>query len=193
MKNTTSEQLIQCVHRYYPVGLEKEDPRYTNSQESRRLQALLETHSQSSPEWKGFVQRLSSEFPGCSLWDTTVPRHDPCYTCRVSLPGFVMGAARYDSVVCMLSQLAPVYALYASHVDKTKLPERDHWVRFPPFPVDFDTHGRTLSRLIESAFGFTRLDSDLLLLPVRDVVPRTVNFGLGEARLVDCLFTAHRW
>jgi hypothetical protein len=24
-------------------------------------------------------------------------------------------------------------------------------------------------------------------------VPRTANFGLGQAQLIDCLFTRHRW
>lgn len=193
MSDLTAERMLHCAHHYYPAGLEKEDPRYAISEETQRLDAILQQHSQGSLEWKRFVERLSIEFPGCTLWDTTVPRHDPCYTCRVSLPGFVTGAARQDFVVCMLSQLSPVYALYASHVDKTMLSEREYWVRFPPFPSEFAAHEKKLSHLVESTFGFTRLDNDVLFLPVRDVVPRTVNFGLGEARLVDCLFTAHRW
>ncbi len=126
--------------------------------------------------------------------NTTVPWHDPCYECRVSLPGFVTGAPLYDSVVCLLSTLAPVYALHVSHMeDKGPGLPRDHWMRFPPFPTEFQAHEAKLAGLIESTFGFTRLPNDILFFPVPDLVPRTSHRALGEARLIDLLFTEHRW
>jgi hypothetical protein len=112
----------------------------------------------------------------------------------VSQPGFKTGDPRYDSVVCLLSQLVPVYALYASYVEEKGpgLP-RDGWLRFPPFPPEFQEREAKLAGLIESTFGFTRLSNDVLFTPVPDLVPPTANFELGKARLVDCLFTPHRW
>jgi hypothetical protein len=111
----------------------------------------------------------------------------------VSQPGFVTGGPRYDSVICLLSQLAPVYALYASELVKVGSTERTGWFGFPPFPPEFQEREAKLSRLIESTIGFTRLTNDVLLTPVPDLVPRTANHGPGEARLIDCLFTPQRW
>ncbi|HEX8819859.1 MAG TPA: hypothetical protein VF794_08055 [Archangium sp.] len=93
-----------------------------------------------------------------------------------------------------MSQLAPVYALYASHMEEKGpgLP-RDHWLRFPPLPPEFQAHETRLAALIESTFGFTRLPNDVLFTPVPDLVPQTATFGLGKAQLIDCLFTPYRW
>lgn len=63
----------------------------------------------------------------------------------------------------------------------------------PPFPPEFQSHEARLAELIESTFGFTRLTNEILFTPVPDLVPRTVNFGLGEAKLIDCLLTEHRY
>ncbi len=188
----TADALVQLVHRYYPAGLRNDDPRYAASEEGQRLTALVHANVKPSPAWKDFMERLRREFTGCHLWDTTVPHHDPCYSVRVSLPGFVTGAPRYDCIVCLLSQLAPVYALYASHTDKNG-PGRDYWLRFPPFPSEFQAQEAKLAELIESSLGVTRLSNDVLFIPTPDLVPRTANYGPGEAQLIDCLFTWHRW
>ncbi|WP_143195197.1 hypothetical protein [Archangium sp. Cb G35] len=92
-----------------------------------------------------------------------------------------------------MSKLAPVYALYASHTDKNDPGETGHWLRFPPLPPRFQAHEARLATLIESTFGYTHLSNDILFTPVPDLVPRTANFGLGKAQLIDCLFTRHRW
>ena len=190
----TVDALGQLIHRYYPVGIEEYDPRYLASEEAQHLKALLEAHVGGTPAWNAFVQRLREDFANCSIWDMTVPRHDPGYIVRVSLPGFVTGAPLYESVVCLLSKLAPVYALYASHLKENGpgLP-RDHWMRFPPFPAEFQSHEARLAESIESTFGFTRLPEEILCLPVPDLVPWTGRNRLGEARLIDFLFTEYRW
>ncbi len=189
----TADALIQLVHRYYPTGILIDEPQYRASEEAQRLGTLLQATAADTTAWKDFIQQLRREFPDCSIWDMTVPLLDPCYTCRVSLPGFETGAPRYDSVVCLLSQLAPVYALYASHTEKRSPAQRESWLRFPPFPPEFQSHEVRLAGLIESTFGFTRLSNDILFTPVPDLVPRTANFELGKAQLIDCLFTPARW
>ncbi|WP_375771551.1 hypothetical protein NR798_11855 [Archangium gephyra] len=189
----TAEALVQLVHRYYPAGLLIDEPQYKASEQSQRLTALLQANVGGAQSWKEFIQRLRGEFPDSSIWDMTVPLLDPCYSVRVSLPGFVTGDPQYNGVVCLLSQLAPVYALYASHTEETSPPVRKAWLRFPPFPPEFQSQEAKLARLIESTFGFTRLPNEVLFTPVPDLVPRTANFGLGEAQLIDCLFVPHRW
>src|SRR5262249_39109454 len=126
----------------------------------------------------------------CMLWDRTLP-HDPCYICAVALPGVEMGGNRYDAVICLLSLLAPVYALYAQHSLDTG-PLLESWHRFPPFPPEYQAHEAKLASLIESTFGFTRLSNEVLSTPLPDLVPSSGTLGLGQARLIDCLFNPHR-
>lgn len=189
----TANTLVQLVHRYYPAGLLIDEPQYKASEEIQRLRELQHTHEQPSPTWVAFIIRLRQEFPDCWIWDTTVPFLNPCYSVRVSLPGFQEGDPLYDSVVCLLSQFAPVYALYASHRDEGTPGEEGYWMGLPPFPHKFQSQEARLAALIESTFGFTRLSNDVLLTPVPDLVPKTSNFVLGEAKLIDCLFTPYRW
>jgi hypothetical protein len=191
----TADALVQLVHRFHPASLLNDDPRYKESEEGQRLIALLKANAQPSPAWKGFMQRLREELPECNLWDTTVPLLDPCYSVRVSLPGFVTGAPLYDCIVCLLSQLAPVYVLYASHTQKKSpdFPLGEYWLRFPPFPPKFQAQEAKLAGLIESTFRFTRLSNDILFTPVPDLMPRAANFMPGEAQLIDCLFSPERW
>ncbi|WP_309888794.1 hypothetical protein [Archangium sp.] len=187
-----TDALVRLVHCYYPSGLRNDDPGYRESEEGQRLTRLLLAHVQRSPSWRVFTWRVVQLFPNRYIWDTTVPMNDPCHSIRVSLPGFVEGAPRYDCVVALLGQIAPVYALYASHRDSSG-PEVKSWMSLPPFPPEYQEHEAKLAALIEITFGFTRLSNDTLLTPVPDLVPRSANHGPGEARLIDCLFTSNRW
>ncbi len=76
------------------------------------------------------------------------------------------------------------HTLYGYH----HIENGEFWTRFPPLPEEFQAHEQRLATLIESEFGFTRLDKDVLLTPVPDLMPYIANFALGEARLIDCLF-----
>jgi len=187
----TADALIQLLHRYHPSGFLVDDPEYSASEEAQRLNRLLRETMKDMQAWNGFIQRLHEEFPGCPLWDRTLLQHDPCYICEIALPGMEMGGDRYDAIICLLSLLAPVYALYAEHYLDTG-PLRESWLRFPPFPPEYQAHEAKLASLIESTFGFTRLTHEVLSTPVPDLVPRSGTLGLGDARLIDCLFTPHR-
>jgi hypothetical protein len=187
-----TDALVRLLHCYYPSGLRNDDPRYKESEEGQRLTRLMLANVQRAPSWRVFAWRVVQLFPNSYIWDTTVPLLHPCHEIRVSLPGFVEGAPRYDCVVALLSQIAPVYALYASHSDRSG-PEVKGWVGLPPFPPEYQAHEAKLAELIEATFGFTRLSTDTLLTPVPDLVPNSANYGPGEARLIDCFFTSFRW
>jgi hypothetical protein len=190
-----TDALVGLVHCYYPPGIEAYDPRYKESEEGQRLRRLLLANQQPSPTWDAFTDRVVEEFPGCSIWDATVPMHEPCNIVRVSLSGPGADHLPYDSVVGLLSQLAPVYALYASH-HTTRLSRGtggEAWWRFAPLPPEYQAHEAKLAALIESVLGFTRLSTEALLTPVPDLAPNTGHCELGRARLVDCLFTPHLW
>jgi hypothetical protein len=185
-----TDALVRLLRCYYPSGLRNDDPRYDESEEARRLTRLIQV--QPSPNWKGFTRRVVEEFPECYVWDTSVPYNEPCNSIRIYFPGSMPDATRHDSIVGVMSQLAPVYAIYASHTDKS-LPGGEYWLRFPPLPPEFQAHETKLAGLIESVLGFSRLSNEVLFTPVPDLVPRTANHGPGEALLIDCLFTWNRW
>ncbi len=95
---------------------------------------------------------------------------------------------RTDTFADALVQL--VHCYYPSGLcndDRVSLPGS-----MPDAP-HYDCHEAKLSGLIESTLGFTRLPNETLFTPVPDLVPRSANYGLGEAQLIDCLFTWHRW
>jgi hypothetical protein len=188
-----TDALVRLVHCYYPPGVETYEPRYKESEESRRLSRLMLAHQQPSPTWKGFTGKVVEAFPGCHIWDMTVPLLEPCNIIRVSLPGFVEGGSPYDSVVGLLSRLAPVYALYASHYTNRLSGGGEAWWRFAPFPPEYQAHEAKLAALIETTLGFTRLSPKALLTPVPDLVPSSGNSILGETVLADCIFTRVRW
>jgi hypothetical protein len=93
----------------------------------------------------------------------------------------------------MLSALAPVYVLYVRVAVDVPI---DGYKRtrqlYSSFPAQFEDREGKMAALIEETFHFTRLTEETLLLPVPDVVPRSSNLLMGQARLIDCLFTTHR-
>jgi hypothetical protein len=184
--------LIQLLHRYYPSGLWPDDPAYNATEEAQRLTALLASARDDARAWKAFIERLPQEFPDHQIWDATHLWLDPCFNCRIGLPGSQVGGARYDTLVCLLSVLAPVYALYGSHLGNEG-PGQDPWPRFSQLPPHFQACEEKLAALIESTFGAERLSQETLTTPVPNLAPRTGDVALGEAKLIDCLFTTHRY
>lgn len=168
----SAPELMACVRQYYPVGIPPGDPRYEGSAEIQRLRHLLHSSAIDPGAWQSFVQKVEDTFPGCDVSDSIPRLYRPSYRCEVTLPGVEPwpGRTREDSVVCMLSVLAPVYALYARHW-KDDRTERESWTRFPPLPPEFQAHEAKLASLIESTFGITRLPTEVLFTPVPDLQP----------------------
>ncbi len=95
-------------------------------------------------------------------------------------------------MVCLLSLLAPVYALYASHSLDTGS-RVESWTRYPPLPPEFQPHEARLAALVEATFGATRLSNEVLFAPIAGLAPRTGTRAPGEALLADLLLTHDRW
>ncbi len=206
---TDLDSLMRLVRLYYPPGVEAEDPAYRKTEQNRRLRSLLGgvardmgditeyaaghppvpdgVHELGATDrelraWPRFLDRLRREFGAGKLWNKTIPFHAPCYSCQVYLPDTPEDC--YDAVVCLLSLLAPVYTIHGCR----DIDGGESWVRFPPLPHEFQALEQRLAALIESEFGFARLNKDVLLTPIPDRVPYASNLMLGEARLIDCLF-----
>jgi hypothetical protein len=186
----SAHALIECVHRYYPAGLSSEDPCYESSAEIQYLKQHLHSAEARAQAWRNFARQVEEAFPGCSVsYSNTPSLYRPSYHCEVTLPGQepYLDRIREDSVVCMLSVLAPVYALCAHHW-KDDRTERESWTRYPPLPPEFQAHEAKLAALIEATFGFARLPNDVLFTPVPDLRPPRGRFQHRAPWLADLLF-----
>ncbi|WP_224371499.1 hypothetical protein [Hyalangium versicolor] len=181
--------LLECVHRYYPVGLSEEDPRYESSPEIQHLNQRLHSAAKDTRAWSDFFQRVKESFPGCKVFERTRLPYGPSYQCQVDLPGQepYLDRTREDSVICRLSVLAPVYALCAHHW-KNDRTERESWTRYPPLPLEFQTHEEKLAAMVEATFGFARLPNEVLFTPVPDLRPPHGRFEHRAPWLVELLF-----
>jgi len=188
----TQAALHQLLRQYYPEGVLVDEPGYKESEQAQRLTQWLSEASQDMSAWTEFVQRVREELPGCGFWDATLLFLEPCYRLRVQLPETVHDENRSDAVVCLLSVLAPVYVVYASHrVEAGE--DSEAWARFPPLPSVFQPYEARLARLLETAFGATRLPEEVLFFPIPELCPRTGDILPGTARIIDLLFTTSRW
>lgn len=191
-RDFSASSFVQLLRAYYPVGLHPGEPAYDASVEARHRRRFLEEAQKDMGGWKAFVTRVRELLPDCSLWDSTLLIYEPCYRLRVSLPHQQPDADRRQEVVCLLSVLAPVYVLYASYMLYTG-PALEKWTRYPPLPPAFQECETRLARLVEDTFRATRLSNELLFTPVPDMTLPAANLALGQARLIDLLFTEDRW
>jgi hypothetical protein len=191
----STPQLIKLVHRYYPANLINGAPGYTESKEFQQLLELRRAAAeQHSTRWEKFIQQLQESLPECVVEDWTVLwAEDNCWRVRVYLPApaGTGGEQQFQAVVLLVSLLAPVYALYSSfHV-------RTEGARFQPPTLFYEEVPETkrIAEVVESLaqreLGAQRLTNEALFTPVPDI--QCGNVTLGEAKLIDCLFTDDRW
>jgi hypothetical protein len=181
--------LVECVRRYYPSELHREDPRYTPSEEHQRLEHRLREAAAEASAWHRFVRQVEESFPHCDVIDITSLLYHPSYRCKVlrRQPPSPLERTREDSVVCMLSILAPVYALHASH-HRDDGTERESWMRYPPLPAGFQPDEAKLAGLMESAMGATRLPNEVLFTRVPGIRPPPLRPQGRAPWLVELLF-----
>ncbi|WP_428263399.1 hypothetical protein [Haliangium sp.] len=209
----TLDELVVCVHRHYPRGVEADDPRHQDSEESHRLVCVQEAAAMSCQwnfydvptewrvpldpcvlpvitalrAWRPLHVRWCAEIPAMELWDESNPWLSACYRYSAVRPNYAPEADEwYDPVTCVVSILAPVYALYTC----SNAPGEHKRARYSAFPDRYQERLAALSRLVEEMLGFHRLEEEVLLHPVLDVVPGSSNLLLGEATMRDCLFSS---
>jgi hypothetical protein len=188
------QALVERVHHYWPANLaSSDDTRYVMSEEILRQGALREAALKDSSRWNALLEQLEQALPEGEPWELPYLLHEPCRYVRVSVPapGLTKGAGELRELAGMVSVLAPVYAIFGSR--QRYEDERMVWneLYFPPLPPEFHPHEATLARLIEAQLGCTRLSNDVLFTPVPDL--KVQHLRLGEAKLIDCLFSASRW
>ena len=134
-----ADWLLACIYRHYPAGLGGHAPAYLRTEEHRRLKCVLHACAEAAgtslppipdadrvamdtevaevvkalTEWRAFKQALAQDVPNTLIWDQSPPWHEPVFRYDVPPLGYTMGSKdNFDPVVCVLSALAPVYALY---------------------------------------------------------------------------------
>jgi hypothetical protein len=196
----SARQLVELVHHYLPANLSDDAPGYDATPEYRRLQAARTAAKETGESrWQAFLERLQHALPQCSVQDWSHLHLDTGWRVRVDLPHTVMveGEEEFRAVVGLVSFLAPVAATYTSFKRKLPLLSPDQFYRwrdsqlfYEPVPATQE-YEEVLLRLLNQELGVRRLPNETLFTPVPDV--KYSSFGMGEARLIDCLFTDDLW
>ena len=190
----TADELIQRVHRYYPAGIHRDDPRYATAPEHQQLEVLRKAAAEDVAEWQELLQRIRDELPGCRVWDYPTIRYDPAREARVAQPDPALATPdvkEVREVVLLVSILAPVHCFYASHHRFVDERRTEAVVFYPPLPAEYQPYEAKMEQLVRATFSSVRLPTEVLLTPVPDL--QIGNIGFGQVRLIDCLFTDHRW
>jgi hypothetical protein len=110
MKHTIDE-LLDIVYRYYPRGIQHDNPRLEQTEEHKRLVAAR-IEAAKDERWRALLDRVSDRCPGMvtnhSLHLPT-GQHDGCYSFMLSLPG---AEGRRD-LWFHISFLAPYYMVHS--------------------------------------------------------------------------------
>ncbi len=190
----TAAQLVELVHHYLPANIWESEPAYYATPEYQRLEAARREASKTwHMQWNAFLARLREELPRCTVEDWTILISDNCWRVRAHLPHRVPvegGGEEFRAVVGLVSIFAPVAATYTSF--KQRIAEhqwRPSQTFYEPVPATRE-YEEVLVRLLREELGAPRLPNETLFTPVPDI-----QYGvlLGEARLIDCLFTEDRW
>jgi hypothetical protein len=185
--------LLELVHRFYPANLHGDDPRYAKSEEHQRLLQVRSTAWENREAWKGVLAQLRTVLPQSEVEDWTALHSDSCWRVRVYLPASIPvegGGQEFQSVVGLVSLLAPVSAIYTSFHQKFGTLWRQPTLFYEPVPQARGIE-EAVERVLHAALGVQRLSTQTLFTAVPDI--QCFNVPLGKAHLIDCLFTDDRW
>lgn len=191
----SSSGLLELVHRYYPANRWESDEGYVASEQYQRLIQARQEALNNADSWERLLSKLRQELPGCSVEDwSALFSTDNCRRARVYLPEIPQledGRQEYRAVVLLVSVLAPVYVRYSSFRRRI----RQHlWEKPTLFYEDVpetQPYANKVDALVRAELGVHPLPHDTLFTLVPDI--QCHNRALGEARLIDCLFTDDRW
>lgn len=188
-------RLLEVVHQHYPANLWMDEEGYVESEQYQRLLKARREALENSGPWNRLLPRLREVLPECSVEDWSVLFFDDnCWRVRVYLPEvlrFEGGIEEHRAVVVLVSILAPVYVRYSSF---RRYSGRHLWGTPGLFYEDVPETkpcADKVEALVRSELDVRPLPQETLFMPVPDIQCR--NTRLGEARLIDCLFTDDRW
>ncbi len=190
----STPRLLELVHQYYPAHIREFDEGYSESVQYQRLLRARREALENSGPWQRLFSMLTDALPHCRVEDWSVLfSNDNCWRARVYLPEVLPlegGGQEVRAVVLLVSILAPVYVRYSSF---RKLVGR-RWVEtklvYEDVPETKPLSDK-IEALVRTELGVQPLPHDTLFTPVPDI--ECGNKALGNAQLIDCLFTYDRW
>ncbi|WNG54914.1 hypothetical protein F0U59_09130 [Archangium gephyra] len=188
-------KLLELVHQYYPVHLWMDADGYGESEQYQRLLRARREAMENSGSWTRLLSKLREALPECSVEDWSVLfSDDNCWRVRVYLPEVVQlegGVEEFRAVVVLVSILSPVYVRYSSFRRRLRPRSWETPALFYEEVPDTKPYADKVEALVRSELGVQPLPHETLFTQVPDIQCR--NTSLGEARLIDCLFTDDRW
>jgi hypothetical protein len=147
-----------------------------------------------SERWEELLRRLEEALPNCRVEDwTALFSNDNCWRARMYLPappGLGDDSKEVRAIVVLVSIIAPVFVLYSAlqhHVGKRASPSRTFYSDIP----ETKPYVEIIEPLVRSSLQVQRLPTEMLFTPVPDI--QCGNVHMGDAQLIDCLFTDDRW
>lgn len=218
MPMPTIDDLLARVYRHYPRGIESDDPRHHDTEESRRLVCVQEAAARSCewnfyevPDesrvaidaevvpvvnalraWRLFAERWQREHPAVTLWDESNPWHDASYRYTALKPGYVHRPSRRleEWIDPVVCRVSALAPVYLIYTYILVPGERTQ-ICYSDFPERYRGRIAGLCALAEELFGFHRISEDLARTPVPDVAPFGSNQPMTETVLADCLFSSY--
>ncbi|WP_331107840.1 hypothetical protein [Archangium sp.] len=189
----STPRLVELVHQYYPANLLSTEKGYDESAQYQRLIWARQDAVKNSGPWKHLLSQLREALPDCKVEDWSVLfSNDNCWRVRVYLPELQLegGGREFRAIVVLVSILAPVYVLYSSFRRHMGGKGEEPTLFYEDVPETKPFADR-LGALVRAELGVRPLPPETLFTPVPDIQCR--HRLLGEARLIDCLFTDDRW
>jgi hypothetical protein len=190
----STPRLLQLVHQYYPANVREFDEGYSESEQYQRLLRARREALENSGAWQRLFSKLTEALPHCHVEDWSVLfSNDNCWRARLRLPEVVQlegGGQEFRTVVLLVSILAPVYVRYTSFHQLFGRKWKKPTLFYKDVP-ETKSIADTAEALVRAELGVHPLPHDTLFTPVPDIA--CDNTALGEAQLIDCLFTYDRW
>lgn len=190
----SASRLVELLHRYYPVNLHGGQKGYDESEQYQRM-SELRAHALKNPtKWKRLLERLREALPECRVQDWSVLfSDDNCWRVRVYLPEVLKhpeGVEEARAVVVLVSILAPVYVLYSSFQKYSKQGASPSTLFYEDVP-ETKSYADKVEGIVRDVLHVHRLPNETLFTPVPNI--QCGNVLLGQAKVIDCLFTDDRW
>jgi hypothetical protein len=190
----STPRLLELVHQYLPANLWEADEGYARSEQYQRLLRARQEALKNSGPWEHLRTRLTEALPDCRVEDWSIIfGGDNCWRTRVYLPEVLQlegGGQEIRAVVVLVSILAPVYVRYSSFHQRLGGKWKEPTLFYEDVP-ETKPYADKVEMLIRSELGVQPLPRDTLFTPVPDI--QYGHRSLGEAQLIDCLFTWDRW
>jgi hypothetical protein len=189
----STSYLVTLVHQYYPPNLWEADEGYARSEQYLRLVRARQEALNNAGPWQRLLAQLRGALPDCRVEDWSVLfSTDNCWRVRVYLPEVlpIEGGQELCAVVVLVSILAPVYVRYSSFHRRVG----SQWSKPTLFYEDVPQTqplADKVEALVSSGLGVHPVPHDTLFTPVPDI--QCGNRPLGDAQLIDCLWTSDRW